>query len=318
MGAGKGSIDVTFPARYTSAIQVVQTIRNGAACAVLVEGEEQASDAWILGYLLKSRVGQAVTFHGRDGRANLLAELPGFVEMLPVGKVAAIVDRDFAEPDRVERTYVSEYSGHLFYWRRSCIENYLLEPDWLAEVVEEFYLHQPVRIPPTLQTAQAVAHFLLDWSRRLTAQVAGNWVVADITQAAIRQGLSIAARPYFDDLTERDPHWVLTQLLQHYGGWSSVYPEVLGVEALTKHFEARLAEVQGRVQPLNGAHEVVSGKTLLKAVYAALPAGPKPAREHVRNRLVRLASRQVPNDVRFIVEERILPRWRQAQAANQQ
>lgn len=309
---------MTFPARFTSAIQVVQAIRNGAACAVLVEGEEQASDAWILSYLLKSRVGQTVTFHGRDGRTKLLAELPGIVEMLPAGKVAAIVDRDFAEPDLVERTYASEYAGHLFYWRRSCLENYLLEPSWLTEVIEEFYLHQPARIPPTLRTAQAVEHFLLDWSRRLTAQVAGNWVVAHITQVAITQDLSIAARPYFDDLIERDPHWVLTQLLQHYGGWSNVYPELLGAEALTKHFEARLAEVQGKMQSLNSAHEVVSGKTLLKAVYAALPGGPKPAKEHVRNRLVRLASRQVPDDVRFIVEERILPRWRQAQAANQQ
>lgn len=309
---------MTLPARFTSTLQVVQTIRNGAACAVLVEGEEQASDAWILSYILKSRVGQAVTFHGRDGRTKLLAELPGFVEMLPAGKVAAIVDRDFAEPDVVERTYASEYVGHLFFWRRFCIENYLLEPAWLAGVIEEFYLHQPARIPPTLQTTQAVEHFLLDWSRRLTTQVAGNWVVADIARAVAKQSLSIAARPYFDDLIERDVHWVLTQLLQHYGGWSSVYPELVGAEALTKHLEARLAEVQGKVQPLSGAHEVVSGKALLKAVYAALPAGPKPAWEHVRNRLVQLASRQVPNDVRFIVEERILPRWRQAQAANQQ
>ena len=48
----------------------------------------------------------------------------------------------------------------------------------------------------------------------------------------------------------------------------------------------------------------------MKALYAELPGGRKPAWGDVRNRLVKLASKQVPDDIRILVEERILPRWR--------
>ena len=96
---------MTIPTRFTSTLEVVQAIRNGAACAVLVEGEEQGSDAWILRYILKEVISQEITFHGRDGRTNLLTELPEFVSWLPNGKVAAVLDRDFTDEETVELTY---------------------------------------------------------------------------------------------------------------------------------------------------------------------------------------------------------------------
>src|SRR5574341_1168862 len=177
MGTGEGSTWMTSPVQFTSSLEVVQVVTSGSSCAILVEGEERASDAWMLSYILKSTASELVTFYGRDGRANVLAELPNFITRLPAGKVAAIVDRDFTEDEIVERTYVPDYSGHLFYWRRSCIENYLLEPVWIAEAVEEFYMHEPERIPATLRTAASIEGFLFDWSRQLTPQIAGTSVI---------------------------------------------------------------------------------------------------------------------------------------------
>ena len=107
--------------------ETLQSVSSGSGCAVLVEGEERGGDAWILQNTLRESGGE-VTFYGRDGRDNLLAELPHFVEAFPQGKVAVILDRDFANDDFVEKTYSPEYEGVVFYWRRYCIENYLLEP----------------------------------------------------------------------------------------------------------------------------------------------------------------------------------------------
>jgi len=69
------------------------------------------------------------------------------------------------------------------------------------------------------------------------------------------------------------------------------------------------------LQTLSTAHQVISGKILVKALYAELPGGAKPGKEYVRNRLVRMTSKQVPDDIRVLVEERILPRWRRARSS---
>ncbi|HKZ85068.1 MAG TPA: hypothetical protein VJ793_15565 [Anaerolineae bacterium] len=307
---------MTKPRPLQTLDEVVRAVRNGAGCAVLVEGEEQASDAWILKYILLNVVGEEVTFHGRDGRERLLSELPDILRQLPNDQVFAILDRDFLEDELVGPRYAPNFSGHLFIWRRFTVENYLLEPEWVTEAVAEFYMHEPERIPEALRTAEATEEFLLDQCRRLAPQVAGNWVISDLIREAKRRSLSsVEARRYFDDLTDRDSAWVLAELTRKYGGWSGAYPELFDVEALQAHFGDRLEAVLARIQVRSSAHQVVSGKLLMKALYAELPRGAKPNREYVRNRLVRMASKQVPDDIHTLIEERILPRWRRARGS---
>ncbi len=270
---------MSSPGRFTSAVEVVANIRSGSACAILVEGEERGSDAWILSYILKERVGEEVVFYGRDGRINLLAELPYFVSQLRNGQLAAVLDRDFADEATVAQTRAPDYAGHLFYWQWSCIEK-----------------------------------FLLEWAQRLAPQTTGNWVISDLTREAAPHGVSITARTYFNDLTQRDSAWVLARLSEHYGGWSHGLPELFSPEALNARFEDRWANVAAKINTRPSAHEVISGKLLLKTLYLEMPSGPKPPREHVRNRLVRMASKQAPDDIRSLVEDHILPRWRRARA----
>ena len=178
-------------------------------------------------------------------------------------------------------------------------------------------MHTPERIPETLKTAKAVEGFLLNTCQRLATQVAGNWTISQLTRESGRQGLSVQARQYFDDLMERDAEWVLTELTRHYSGWGNTHPEFFTPEALQVRFQNKLAQVSMKTQTAPGAHGIVSGKTLMKALYAELPGGPKPRKEYVRNRLVRMASAQVPNDMHVLIEDRILPRWRKARSLTQ-
>jgi len=304
---------MTLPTRFTSTIEVVQVISSGSSCAILVEGEGQDGDAWILHQITKRTASQAVTFYGRGSRLDVLAQLPTFVSSLPEGKVAAIIDRDFTEDKIVEQTFSSDYPGHLFYWRRSCIENYLLEPKWITEFVEVL----PGQISEELRTPEAVEEFLLDWSKRLAPQVAGNWVISDLTSISEEQRLMVTARQYFQELDDRDPDpaWVWDAINRHYSGWSETAPELFSPKSLRSRFEGRLAQVRGKVQILTDAHQIVSSKLLLKALHQKLPKNFKPGTKYIRNRLAQMASKQMPDDIRILIEERILPRWHRARAA---
>ncbi len=303
---------MTQPRPLQTPGDVSRTLSSGSACVVLVEGPQQASDAWILKSILLKTVGEEVTFLGRGGRLNVLAELPELLVEAPNERVFGLLDRDFLEDEFVEASYAPGYSGHLFFWRRFTIENYLLEPAWVAEAIDEFYMHTPERIPETLKTAKAVEGFLLNACQRLATQVAGNWTISQLVRETGRQNLSVQARQYFDDLIERGAEWVLAELTQHYSGWGHKHPEFFTSEALQARFQNKLTQVSTKIQIVSGAHEIVSGKMLMKALYAELPSGPKPRKEYVRNRLVRMASAQVPDDMRILIEDRILPRWRKA------
>ncbi len=306
---------MTSPARFTLTLEVVQTIRNGLTCAILVEGEERGSDAQILQIILKS-VGQSVTFHGRDGRDNLIKELPDFVAMLPKAKVAAIVDCDFTDESEIERTYLPNYEGHIFYWRRYCIENYLLEPELIANCMMMTHSLAPENAPQSLMTAEAVEKFLLDWCRRLAPQVAGNWTIHDLTQESDQQGLNVEALSYFRDVTDRDAAWVLSELDRRCSGWSVAYPKLFSKDALRERFEDKHKRVLGKIETLSEAHRLMDGKRFLKpALNRELPGNLRP---YFFNLLAEAASKNVPGDIHTLVEDRILPRWRQARNLGQE
>ncbi|MEK7277855.1 MAG: DUF4435 domain-containing protein [Chloroflexota bacterium] len=303
---------MTNPTRSRSTLEVIQAIRDGSTCAILVEGEEKASDAWMLRHILKDKISQEITFHGRDGRSNLLAELPTFIDQLPTGKVAAIVDRDFTGDDEVERTYSTDYSGHVFYWRRYCIENYLLEPELVSRCVNMAHSQHPESVPPALSTTETVEKYLLEWCKRLAPQVAGNWSIHELTQETDKQGLNVEARSYFKDVTDRDSARVLSELTRKYAGWSKEYPTLFGENSLRSRFTGKLKQVNEKVETLSGAHQVVDGKRFLKpALNRLLPSSLRP---YFFSLLAELASQDPPLDIRALVEERILPRWRRARA----
>ena len=292
---------------------VLQEIRRGGRCAILVEGEEQKGDAALLQFILREVTTQ-VTFFGRDGRPGLLKELKAMLEQLPAESLWAIVDRDFESDDPVELTYQADYQGHEFFWRRFTIENYLLEPAWIAEAIHEFYALEPGRIPTALKTEVAIEKFLLDWARRLNPQIAGNATIADLSVECGRRAVPIQGRTYFVEAYERDSSHVRTQLITHYSGGAELAPDALSVDALSRRYEEKLQMLQDSTQSLTNMHKFISGKLLLKALYQELPKGSKPQADHLLGKLATHASKLVPDDIQTLIVERILPRWRSARS----
>ena len=295
---------MSSPRRFQALELVTQAAQRGTSATVLVEGEEDLSDAWLLGQMLRP-FAQQISFHGRGSWVDVIRDLEHLLPYSPPDQVFAVLDRDFASDEEVETCYAPGYRGHLFRWRRYTIENYLLEPDWIAEFVDTVL----ETVPPKLATPESVEKLMLGWCARLAPQVAGNWVIADLTRETMRRNLRVEARQYFEALTDRDSTWVLAELTKKYGGWGATYPALFTPDALQSRFQDRFAKIMAKIQLLSGAHEVINGRMLLKAFQAELPSS---LRAYVRKPLILEASKQVPEDIRVLFEERILPRWRRA------
>lgn len=295
--------------------ETLQSVSSGAGCAVLVEGEERGGDAWILQNTLRV-LGGEVTFYGRDGRDNLLAELPHFVEAFPSGKVAVILDRDFADDNFVEKTYTPEYKGIVFYWRRYCIENYLLQPALIAQCVEIAFAQHPEQTPKALSSTDAIEQFLLEQCRKVASQAAGNLTIDGLTRISDLHKLNVKAAKYFQAQTEIDPASVLSELMQKYQDAATLHPTVFGKEAMNARYEDNLKKILSQVSSLDTAHRVIDGKRfLMPLVKRELKAF---SGFFVSWLVHEVAPKSPPNDFRSLVEDRILPRWREARRLAQQ
>jgi len=173
-------------------------------------------------------------------------------------------------------------------------------------------MHEPARIPPVLQNESAAEQFLLEWAKRLTPQVAGNATIASLSAETKRRGVQAEARPYFEEIYERDPEFVRARLMARYSAWIALAPDLFSADAITQRYDQSLAALQSSSENLARAHEFVSGKFLLKALYQHLPEGQKPPLDYLRNKLAVMASKSVPSDMQILVMDRILPRWRRA------
>ncbi len=295
--------------------ETLQSVSSGSGCAVLVEGEERGGDAWILQNILRG-LGGEVTFYGRDGRDNLLTELPHFVEAFPNGKVAVILDRDFADDNFVEKTYTPEYGGIVFYWRRYCIENYLLEPALVSQCVEIAFAQHPEQTPKTLSSTNVIEQFLLEQCKKVASQAAGNLTIDELTQISDTQELNVKAAKYFQAQTEIDPALVLSELMQKYQDAATLHPNMFGTEAISARYENNLEKIVSQVSSLETAHRVIDGKRfLMPLVKRELKAF---SGFFVSWLVHEVAPKNPPNDFRYLVEDRILPRWREARRLFQQ
>jgi len=289
---------------------VLQEILRGNQCAILVEGEAH-TDAALLKSILRN-VASQVTLFGRDGRNNVLADLRELMGQVPREGLFAILDRDFESDARVEQGYAPDYSGHVFFWRRFTIENYFLEPLWIMEAVHELCWRDVESIPVSLKTEIAAQDYLLIWARRLLPQSAGNATIIELHRECSNRGIRFQGRSYFEELTERDPESVRTELVTHYSGGAPRAPDLLSAEAIARHYAEKLNALQSIVQALPAAHAITSGKLLLRAVYQELPGSSKPNMEYLKGKLVTFASKSIPDDLQTLVIEHILPRWRRA------
>jgi hypothetical protein len=138
-----------------------------------------------------------------------------------------------------------------------------------------------------------------------------------LTTEQRKRKLRVEGRSYFND---GDEATVLAKLVGHYSPSSDAAPDLYSADALKQRYDNQCAVIQTAVQSLTRMHEFVSGKLLLTALHhkllGAMP-GYKIRRLDIVENLMVLASKQIPEDIHFLVEERILPRWRRARAASE-
>jgi len=274
----------------------------GAGIVVYVEGE---SDDFILSQMIGGLQGQ-VTFMARGNRNRVKRDLDSVVPNFPKNRLFAIVDRDFAEDADVEPCYHPGFTDYLYVLRRSCIENYLLEPEWILDALDIWY--SPKDRPPCVRNAEATTQCLLSWGNRLAPQAAGNWVITDLRNEFERQSVMVSAMGFFEELTDRPPADVLERLKQHYMRQAS---DLLSEHDIKRRFNSRLEEVQESIRSIEGLHKHVSGKLLLKALCTELSPikRKKPNWETLSRALAKLHQVQLPGDLSLIVEH-MLNRWR--------
>ena len=275
----------------------------GAGIVVYVEGE---SDDFILSQMIGGLQGQ-VTFMARGNRDRVERDLDSVVPNFPKNRLFAIVDRDFAEDADIEPCYQPTFTDYLYVLRRSCIENYLLEPKWIPDALDIWYSTEDR--PSCVRNAEATTQCLLSWGNRLAPQVAGNWVIADLRDEFERQNVLVAARESFEELYERSPAFVLEKLKEHYTRQAS---DLLTEHDIEGRFNNRLEVVQESTKSIESLHKYISGKLLFRALCLELPAvkSGKPRWETFRSALVKLHREHLPEDVSSIVGH-MLNRWQQ-------
>ena len=159
---------------YRDRETVLQEVRRGDLCAILVEGEEQGSDAALLKFILREVTTEAI-FFGRDGRSGVIVDLQALVPEMPTDRVFAIVDRDFENQQVVEQCFDPNFQGHVFVWRYFTIENYLLQSSWICETVQRLLWQNPNQtIPAEFQNEESIRRLLYELAKQFAPAVAGT------------------------------------------------------------------------------------------------------------------------------------------------
>jgi hypothetical protein len=169
--------------------------------------------------------------------------------------------------------------------------------------------------PPEFQTESSVEALLLELARQFLPATVGNATIAALTSEQRQRRLRVEGRSYFND---GDDETVIAKLIAHYSVFVGTAPDLYSSTALQQIYTERRTAVQSAVQTLSTMHHFISGKMLLTAIHQRLLTafpGYRIHRVNMLEKLMELASKQVPADLRLLVEDRILPRWRKARAA---
>ncbi len=254
----------------------------GSRIVVLVEGED---DREVLReWFEEERV--EVEFYDCGG---ILALTKWLNELLTLGtqkRAYGITDRDFRSDEEVEASYAE--TSHQFILRRYALENYLLEPKPLWQVLR-------VRHPEIIQELpdeQAMAAHLLERCRKLKSVMAANWVFFDASQNP--QGTD---PEYFSVGYETNRDTVIQQAAKRLQCSEEKAEElILEKEQLLETSLSQLAT----------AHRVIDGKRLLRRIQRE-QFKTSGGDDYLRRLLTRETQiHSLPADIVHIIQERII------------
>ncbi|HMY74649.1 MAG TPA: DUF4435 domain-containing protein, partial [Blastocatellia bacterium] len=252
---------------------------------VLVEGDD---DQYVLREWF-SELRQEMEFYQCGGIGNLTKSLNELLTKGTLKHAYGITDRDFRDEAEVEGSYAED--SRLFILRRYALENYLLEPSPLWQLMKLW----DDRIVSALSDEQALDIRLLEYCRQLKSLMAANWLFYEKNLAAQRDTGATAKLEYFSTGYDADRQGVV----------KGVAGRLQCTEAeADEQIAAKEREIERHLASIQSAHRVMDGKRLLHCLN----------QEYFktdRNRLLRFLtdkakSHELPADITRIVRERIL------------
>jgi hypothetical protein len=257
----------------------------GTRIIVLVEGND---DRYVLREWFKEFLSE-VEFYDCGGISNLNKLLEELLDRGTLKRAYGITDRDFQSDAEVDGSYLE--GSHLFILRRYALENYLLEPKPVWEVLT---LRHPA-IKDDLPDEQAMEIRLLEICRALKHIVAANWLYFNENKAQYQSSGQTAKLEYFKDGHDRDRHIVIEQAAKQLN---------CDEDDCEKRIAEREEIIERYLTDLRLAHQVIDGKRILHWVN----------NDHFitgRDYLFRLLAKEVrlqslPDDIVIIVQDRIL------------
>jgi hypothetical protein len=257
----------------------------GTRIIVLVEGDD---DRYVLREWFKEFLSE-VEFYACGGISNLNKLLGELLNRGTLKRAYGIADRDFRSAAEVDNSYLED--SQLFILRRYALENYLLEPKHLWEVL--MLRHPPIEAE--LPDEQAMETKLLEICWTLKCIVAANWLYYDENKTQYQNSGQTARLQYFSIGHHHDRQIVLKQAAKY-------------LKCSEDDCEKRIAEreeiIDRHLANLSLAHQVIDGKRILHWINHDLFIT---GHDYLFRLLTdRAKSRSLPDDIVNIVQERIL------------
>jgi uncharacterized protein DUF4435 len=257
----------------------------GTRIIVLVEG---GYDQYVLRKWFKESLSE-IEFYACSGISNLNKLLEELLNRGTLKRAYGIADRDFRSAAEVDNSYLE--GSHLFILRRYALENYLLEPKPLWEVLT--LRHPPIEAD--LPDEQAMETHLLEICRTLKCIVAANWLYYDENKTQYQSSGQTAKLEYFKIGHDRDRHIVINQAAKQ-------------LKCDKDNCEKRIAEREEIIDQhfvnLDSAHQIIDGKRILHWIHRDLF---QTEYDYLFRLLTKeIKSHSLPDDIVKIVQDRIL------------
>ncbi|BDI29982.1 hypothetical protein CCAX7_20330 [Capsulimonas corticalis] len=254
---------------------------TGNRIVVLVEGKD---DVTVFKKLFFDRLSE-IAFRAVGGDKNLEGEIELLRgEKLP-GKVFGIRDRDFRSDEEVKAS-LDEPDSILFTLGRYCIENYLLEPRAVLQVLDDV-LNESC----PWSSVEETDAFLLQLCSELCLMMAANWVLREA-------GLYARSFTLGDQASEKEV--IVERTARHLG---KLRPETRIA------IEEKESSILERLHSIDTAYTRINGKHLLHRLHlGAMEIGLGVQKTSFFNLLLAQIKQQnlIHADLREIVEQKIL------------
>ena len=167
---------------------LVQEIVNasGNKIPIFVEGEPKKGEEIEYGRWCGN---SPVRFFGRDGKESLFKDLE-FMEGR-INQIFAIVDRDLALPEEIEKTLDSKYDGRLYYLPCYDLECFYVDPSAVWHCIKQSHFRDLDSFDPQWRDIDGIRSQIAKIAEEAIPQTAGNIVLRQARKEGFKDFNSI-------------------------------------------------------------------------------------------------------------------------------